>query len=408
LRVPSLAQLRDGSFLSRAIQKYEEEADHSIIRDFESKLVRVQEVAVWSNPTVSIIWVFLSQMVLYYLCNWTVSLLSTASYILLSLYVYLTWVYTVWPAVRVPPSPDEDPETWTPVHPDVLSAPELQIFLKNLKSRVSEILQGLILLREEQPGKFCLVMSLCFLTTAGLGVKFSTPFLLHTSLLLILILPGALIRLNRNPSLAPVISFISEFLSSLVELGVYRGVNAPPRDHNKYLEEFEPEHTEENVSVLNKALRSGEKPDKSDDDLLSNLHLPSHEEVENDSLNNLLEFEKDLQPPSGLSVEHNLATYSDSESEEDLKVGSSQIRDYNDSDTDSLELDPELMRGGVVGTVTSSVAGAATSFSSVSSVLGNILSATTNTQERQDRRHSGAEDFEFISQEDLDLDQDGF
>ena len=35
LRVPSLAQLRDGSFLSRAIQKYEEEAEHSIIRDFE-------------------------------------------------------------------------------------------------------------------------------------------------------------------------------------------------------------------------------------------------------------------------------------------------------------------------------------------------------------------------------------
>ena len=121
--------------------------------------------------------------------------------------------------------------------------------------------------------------------------------------------------------MAPVISFISEFLSSLVELLVYRGLNAPPRDHNKYLEEFEPENTEENVSVLNKALRSGEKPDKSgeisvgpvtrilreivlDDDLLSNLNLPSHEEVENDSLNNLLEFEKDLQPPSGLAVEH--------------------------------------------------------------------------------------------------------
>ena len=84
-------------------------------------------------------------------------------------------------------------------------------------------------------------------------------------------------------------------------------------------------------------------------------------------------------------------------------MASSQIRDYNDSDTDSLELDPELMRGGVVRTVTSSVAGASSSFSSV---LGNILStATTNTQ---DRRHSGAEDFEFISQDDLDLDQDGF
>ena len=74
---------------------------------FQSKLVRVQEVAVWSNPTVSLVWVVLSQALLYSLCNWTASLLSTLSYLLLSLYVYLTWVYTVWPAVRVPPSPDE-------------------------------------------------------------------------------------------------------------------------------------------------------------------------------------------------------------------------------------------------------------------------------------------------------------
>ena len=46
----------------------------------QSKLVRVQEVAVWSNPTVSMIWVILSQMFLYYLCNWTTSLLSTLCY----------------------------------------------------------------------------------------------------------------------------------------------------------------------------------------------------------------------------------------------------------------------------------------------------------------------------------------
>ena len=105
----------------------------------QSKLVRVQEVAVWSNPTVSIIWVILSQMFLYYLCNWTTSLVSTLCYLLLSLYLYCTWVYTVWPAVRVPPSPHEDTEAWTPLHPDVLSAPELQTFLNNLSSRAREV-----------------------------------------------------------------------------------------------------------------------------------------------------------------------------------------------------------------------------------------------------------------------------
>ena len=43
----------------------------------------------------------------------------------------------------------------------------------------------------------------------------------------------------------------------------------------------------------------------SDEDLslLGNVTLPSHDEVENDNLNGLLEFEKDLQPPASLTVE---------------------------------------------------------------------------------------------------------
>ena len=47
-----------------------------------------------------------------------------------------------------------------------------------------------------------------------------------------------------------------------MELLVYRGLNAPARDHSKYLEEFEPEHTEENVSLLDRALGWTEKQDK--------------------------------------------------------------------------------------------------------------------------------------------------
>ena len=84
-------------------------------------------------------------------------------------------------------------------------------------------------------------------------------------------------------------------------------------------------------------------------------------------------------------------------------MSSSQIRDYNDSDTDSLELDPELMRGGVQFS-TVAAGSVATSFTNV---LGNLISSSSNTSS-QDRRLSGAEDFEVISQEEIDLDQDGF
>ena len=37
--------------------------------------------------------------------------------------------------------------------------------------------------------------------------------------------------------------------------------------------------------------------------LVGNMTLPSHEEVENENLNGLLEFERDLQPPAALTVD---------------------------------------------------------------------------------------------------------
>ena len=42
-----------------------------------------------------------------------------------------------------------------------------------------------------------------------------------------------------------------------------------------------------------------------DDDLslLGNISIPSHEEVENDSMNALLDFEKDLLPISSLAIQ---------------------------------------------------------------------------------------------------------
>ena len=41
--------------------------------------------------------------------------------------------------LRVPPTKDEDSETFTPVHPDVMSAPEMEAVIKNCKSRLFEV-----------------------------------------------------------------------------------------------------------------------------------------------------------------------------------------------------------------------------------------------------------------------------
>jgi len=387
LRFPTLAQLKDGSFLNPRVDQLQPES--SWLKDFESKLVSAQEVAVWSSPYKSMVWLVVSQVILYYLCSSSTPLLSTTAYLTLSAYIYITWVYTIWPAIRVPPPVEEDTENWTPVHPDVMSAPELNTFITNSKTKIYEILTGLKLLREEQPGKFCIFLSSFFLALALLGLKFSTPFLLHSSVLLILVLPAILIRLNRNQSCAPVLRFLSDFSAGLVDLTVYRGINAPPRE-NRDLDEFVPEVTEENVSLLNKALSYVQKQEKDDDlSLLGNISIPSHEEVENDSMNALLDFEKDLLPSSSLAIEQ-CADHESTDSEVESPGGF--IRDYNDSDTDSLDLEPE-MKVPVISMVTSSVTSVTNTVSSVSSLLGSFL--------KKNESEPDLEDFEMISEDEL-------
>ena len=71
--------------------------------------------------------------------------------------------------------------------------------------------------------------------------------------------------------------------------------------HNKNVsaindKEFVPETSKETTSLLNKALNWKEKPDKEAEfTLTENVFIPSHEEIENDSLANLHEFEQGLQ-----------------------------------------------------------------------------------------------------------------
>lgn len=403
LRFPSWAQLKDGSFLTQQAGIEDHTAGPSWVQDFESKLVAAQEVAVWSSPGKSLVWLALTQMVLYHLLTTSTPLLSTLAYFLLSLYIYITWAYTVWPAIRVPPQHPGDDETWTPVHPDVLSAPEMSRFISDMWKTTSDILSGLVLLRSEQPGKFCVFMSFVFFSSAVVGTKCSTPALLHTAALLLLVLPAVILRLSKQPTVGPLVRFMKDFLAGLGGLLVYRGLHAPPRE-NRELDDFVPEVTQETSSMLEKALSYVQRREAEDQDnsLASGLSIPSHEEVEMDSLNTI-DLEADLIPSSSLAIEQGDHESSDSD------VGSpvEDIRDFNDSDSeDSLQLSLETKvrertpAAGVLGmmadTVASSVTGGLVSnaTSSVSQLLGNLLKAESEPE---------MEDFEMISEDELSL-----
>jgi len=387
IRLPSLAQLKDGSFLCKQTENVET-AD-TWLHEFEAKIVSAQEVAVWSNPCRSVLWILITQYLLYSFCSSSTPLLSTTAYLTLSAYLYYSWVWTIWPAIRVPPNVEQDSEQWTPVNPDTLSAPELNVVARKAGYKVQQILSGLKLLRSEQPGKFCIAMSVVFLLLALLGTKISTPVLLHSTALITLVLPAIIVRLIKNEKFAPIIKFLGDFFSSIIELLVYRGANAPPRE-NKDLDEFVPETTEETVSVLNKALSYVQKQEKEDDlSLIGNMSIPSHEEIENESLNALMNFEQDLLPTSTLAIE-NSADHESSDSE--VESPSGIIRDYNDSDTDSLDLEPEVTLP-KVSLVTSSVTSVTNTVTSVTNLLGSFL--------KKNESEPDLDDFEMISEDEL-------
>ena len=124
-------------------------------------------------------------------------------------------------------------------------------------------------------------------------------------------------------------------------LGHFSGKDAAVEDSSgKLIEEFVPETSKETTSLLSKALNWKEKPEnEAEYTLTENVAIPSHEEIENDSLTNLYEFEQGLQPPVPEAA--NLSNYSDSE-----ECGpEEQLTRSNDSNTeDSLDLEKELSR----------------------------------------------------------------
>ena len=123
----------------------------------------------------------------------------------------------------------------------------------------------------------------------------------------------------------------------------FPGKDAPIEEDSrgKLLEEFVPETSRETTSLLSKALNWNEKPDKETEyTLTENVSIPSHEEIENDSLTNLHEFEQGLQPPAPEAVE--LSNYSDSEAGDECRA-EEKLRHDNDTE-ESLDLERELSR----------------------------------------------------------------
>ena len=162
-----------------------------LVIKLEYYLVRCQELALWTDPKSSALALVVIHAVFGYLATTTNTAINLTLWALLCSFVYTTWTQRIWPEIRV-----EEPETkedWTPVHPDVYSAPEVAEILKLVKTRVWNAYIRAGELRRTNHAKFCGLSSVAFVLVAFLGSLVSTFNLMYYLVVGAFILP-ALIR----------------------------------------------------------------------------------------------------------------------------------------------------------------------------------------------------------------------
>lgn len=178
---------------------------------FEAFLVKLQELSLWTDPKSSIIALASVHLLYWYLLMTSNSPIYLLVNIALLTFVYTTWTERIWPAIRVPEAdPGPEPE-WTPVSPDVLSAPELVQLWEDFHSKLCHGLTWLKNLRQEQPGKFCAITSTFFFLLAMVGSRITTLGLLYYISVGYLTLPGVMKLLVKYPAVQCMLETMNDY-----------------------------------------------------------------------------------------------------------------------------------------------------------------------------------------------------
>lgn len=162
-----------------------------ILVQLEAYLVRLQELALWIDPKSSVAALVAVHLVFMYLSLTSNTVLNLTCWAAAMGYLYTTWVYKIWPEIRVEKPPEEAP--WTPVRPEVFSAPELVHYTQAAQNKLESTLAWLRDLRSKSKGLFCLGSCVVFSVIGYLGAYVTTLGLLYYVLIIFMTIP-ALVR----------------------------------------------------------------------------------------------------------------------------------------------------------------------------------------------------------------------
>ncbi|KAK3909419.1 Reticulophagy regulator 3 [Frankliniella fusca] len=225
----------------------------------EPYVVWLQSILIWENPVHTLVAYFCFNVLF-----WLVVSLDLRFYFLffsttLVVLIYEMWVDKVWPEIRVPqPAELGDNEGWTPLHPGVLSAPELSHYLSKMMQFSHNQYLRLQNLRNNQPGHFCALVSIGCLLLMWIGRTISGTMLLYIIFMSLLLLPGLCIHV------LPSASQLDWHISSQ---------NGESKDHESDVDEYLPEQSGSNLVLLQRAV----EPDQSDHEDDEDFNIPPTE-----------------------------------------------------------------------------------------------------------------------------------
>ncbi|XP_059476633.1 reticulophagy regulator 3-like [Neocloeon triangulifer] len=239
------------------------------MRPYEAFVVCIQSLLIWENPVMSCIFVLAVNLLFWLVVTLEFRFYSLASLVMLFIFVYTLWVEQIWPEIRLPPKETPDSEGWTPLHPGVLSVPEISRHVNQLQNFVSSIYISAATMRQEQPGKFCAVASCALLILLFIGRSMSGAVLAYLTLMAAILLPGVCLHLLPEDTLDRL-GEVKKKLVGIKSVLLFEEMDTTMTDSDSLV----PEVTPEDMSLLN--VHYQEEANEDDDDEIATL-LPAGE-----------------------------------------------------------------------------------------------------------------------------------
>lgn len=162
----------------------------SMISKIEQYIIPIQALLIWERPYISAVVLIAVNILFWYIVSLFKRVYSFVAIITLIIFGYKMGISKIWQEIRVPQPDDEDTESWIPVHPQVLSAPELSHYLDEGLKYIKQWFIWLQDLRSRSHGVFCFIISSIFALLAFIGYVIPGVVITYTLLMTVLLGPG--------------------------------------------------------------------------------------------------------------------------------------------------------------------------------------------------------------------------